>query len=56
MIIYYNWNTKHVDYTNTFAQEYFREEFYIDPPRGFGGYDIISKMLRLIIKKFCGIR
>ena len=55
MIISNNWHTKQVDYTNSSSQEYLKEEFYIDPPRCFGGSDGISKVLRLITSLY-GIR
>ena len=48
IILFNSWHTKQVDYTNTFYQEYLKEEVYIDPPHVFGGSGGISKMLRLI--------
>ena len=48
MIIPTNYHNKQVDYTNAFSQAYLKEEVHIDPPCGFGGYDGISKVLRLI--------
>ena len=55
MIISKMWNTKQVEYTNTFYQEYLKEEVYIDPIIGLRGSDSISKVLR-IIKSIYGIR
>ena len=55
MILSNSWHTKQVYYTNAFPQEYLKEEVYIDPPCGFGGFYGILKVLRLV-KSLYGIR
>ena len=35
MVLDNGWSTRQVDYTNTFAQAYLKEEVYIEPPKGF---------------------
>ena len=43
-----NWTTSQVDYTNTFAQADWKEEVYIEPPKGFLRKDKKDLVLRLL--------
>jgi alpha-N-acetylglucosamine transferase len=49
MALQEGWNTKQVDYTNTFAQAELDEEVYVEPPKLFeirSGKDLVLKLLK----------
>ena len=35
MVLYHEWTTKQVDYTNAFVQAEIKEEVYVEQPKGF---------------------